>query len=172
MEAIPKEVIDMAEDFFIHLDAKEKKDILHKYYLEQPYIAEIHKGWLETITYKGTIEKSEYMFFVIYRCYQYYGIKLPIITAITVRETFDRFMSNFKTDDEKPITNLETFIRLKTTLQQEYLLDYVILQIVKNDECPPQYTNEKDIHIISSQIRLLLWIFNNEIKNQLNKQIN
>ncbi len=167
MEAIPKEVIDMAEDFFMHLNDLEKKNILNKYYLKQPHISEVHKAWLETISYKGTVEKSENMFFVICRCYQYYGIKLPLISAITVVETYNKIKTNTKTNDEKPITNLEEFIRLKTTLHQEYLLDYVILKIVKNDECPPQYTNEKDIHIISTQIRLLLWILNNETKKQL-----
>ena len=171
MEAIPIEVIDMADDFFSHLDEQGKEDVLSTYYNEQPNILKVYEGWLKAIVYKGTVEKSENLFFVIYRSYQYYGIKLPIIEDKQFFEAFDNFRTYNHHPNGQPLTNLQSMKRLKKQLNQDYLMDYVMLKIFGSPENPSKDININDVGIMVLLIVLLLNTLNNEMKKHVVDEI-
>ena len=171
MEAIPMEVIDMADDFFSHLNSIERNKISDNYYLEQPHLSKFYRDWLPFIKNKITNENSQYLYLIICRSYKYYAIEMPVITDKTVSATHARFVVMTKEKVNPPLTALDMLIKIKSLINQESLVDFIISKLHGNDEVPVLYNSQEDLQTIFTQIIVLLLVLNDEMKKHIVNEI-
>jgi|ERR1039458_1550509 hypothetical protein len=170
MEAIPMEVIDMADDFFSHLNSKERNKISDNYYLEQPHLSKLYRDWLPFIKNKNTNENSQYLYLIICRSYKYYAVEMPVISNKVVMATHARFVVMTKEKVNPPLTAFDMLTKMKTVIGQESLVDYLILKLHGNDETPVLYKSQEDLQTIFTQIIVLLLALNDEIKKHISNE--
>jgi hypothetical protein len=172
MEAIPKEVIDMAEDFFSRFSDDEKKKMLKEYYSEQPFLGKISQGWFDMMKDKKVKEQSQFLYLIIYRSYKYYNINLPVIPNNIVLNTHQDFLKDVTEKQKKDVKVMEMFIDTITTINQDDLMQYLIIHLSGNHENSFKYTVEMDMQIVFTQVIVLLKVLNNEMQKQLSNEIN
>ena len=172
MEAIPKEVINMAEDFFSRLSDKEKDKMLNEYFKEQKFIGAQCLVWMKSITEKNCFENIKTLYLVIYRSYKYYGIKLPVISENTFRTTYEQYIKDITIHDKNGLKSLAIIIEVTKDIHQEDLINHIILKLSGNKENIVHYKSLIDMGTsISIAINLLL-LLNNEMEKQLRNEIN
>ena len=172
MEAIPKEVIEMAEDFFLRLSFEEKEKFLDNYYLEQPRLSQMFHQLLKSIVDKKVVNNCEYLYLIICRSYKYYGIELPVISKDVVYDTQKRFVNSLRLTEGHEQSVDEKLVEIKLLTKQDSLMDYVYLKLVGTDANPVRYNNQNDILTANAEIMVLILILNNEMKKYISDEIN
>jgi hypothetical protein len=172
MEAIPKEVIDMAEDFFSHQSQEEKDKMLNEYFKEQKYIAAQCLVWMKTITDKNCFENIKMLYLVIYRSYKYYGIKLPVISIDTFRTTYDKYLEDNNIHGDKGLNALDILVEITKGSHQDELINHIILKLHGTDDNLVEYKTLTDGGTSIAIASILLLLLNNEMQIQLRNEIN
>ena len=143
MEQIPKEVIEMAEDFFGYMSNEEHINLINEYSAKQVKLEIFFTESLKVIDDKNVIAKCVKLYLIIYRCYQYYDINLPQIGADIVTEEMDKFMNRYDKRFGTKTTDKELCNEMKELTNQNELVDYACLKIFGTDENPVKYNNPK-----------------------------
>ena len=158
MEAIPKEVIEIADDFFSHASDEEIDKMLLVYFKEQQYIGAQCHIWLQTITNKNNLKNIVNLYLVIYRSYKYYGIKLPEISLETFRTTYQNLIQENKIHINIGLSSLNSFIEDTKITHQNDLINHVILKLHGSKDEPVKYQtpNDATISIAIATILILL----------------
>ncbi len=160
MEQIPKEVIEMAEDFFVFASNEERKNLKDKYIKEQPLLWSFFDYMIKMIPDKTLFPRFEMMYLVTFRSFQYYGIKLPLIDADfidkTSKITFE--LLDGKTEEERTLLAVEK--KLKSFIFQHDLLDFIFAKLVQENGVDVQYRDQNNMvrgYIIVISIVFILY---------------
>ncbi len=172
MEAIPKEVIEMAEDFFSRFSDEEKEKMLREYFKEQIYIAAQCHIWMRSITDKKILRNIESLYLVIVRSYKYYGIKLPEISIDTFRATYENYCEENNHHTKKGLNSLESFIEVTEGMNQNDLIIHTLLKLHGTDDNQVQYKSPEDMGASIAIVIMLLLLLNNEMKKHISDEIN
>jgi hypothetical protein len=172
MEAIPKEVIDMAEDFFARLSPAKQKNMLKEYYKEQVFISSTISYWIENLKDKNTTRIIESLYLVICRSYEYYGLKLPVIPMETCETTYQQYLKKVNIHDKNGLMALAIMQEGLKDICQENLANYIILKLSGSEGNLVDYTSLTDMGTTQHIAMILLLLLNNETKKQLRNEIN
>jgi len=172
MEAIPKDVIEMADDFFSRLSDVETDKMLDKYFKEQKYIAAQCLIWLQTIKDKNRLRNIATLYLVIYRSYKYYGIMLPLISIATFRATYERLNDVYSIHSKNGLSSLETFIEVTKDTHQDDLINHIILKLNGSKDNLVEYKTPEDASTSIAIATILLLLLNNEMKKHIGDEVN
>ena len=172
MEPIPKDVIEMADDFFSHTDAEGKKNIMKKFTLEQPKLASLFDYMIVKQVPKTVYDNCNNLYLIVYRCYQYYGIKLSSLTVDFIDKKHREIMTEV---DKKTVTG-HTIIVLdklaKENTNQNDLLDYIFAKLVQENGIDVYYDDQNNMMIAYFNMLSMIFILNEAMKIQMSKIVN
>jgi|ERR1035437_6227582 hypothetical protein len=172
MEQIPKDVIEMAEDFINHLSLNQQGDLLINFFYEQLYISEIiiksHKGMKD----QEQAMKCNFLLMLIFKCYKYYGIKIPVISREIIKSTQEQYSKLYHLMQTKKQNYRELFNEFKTIIKQDNLLDFMILKLEGTPENLVSYQAEYDKNVSVNEMILVILCLNNEMMKHIGDGIN
>ncbi|MEI6816199.1 MAG: hypothetical protein WCL14_06285 [Bacteroidota bacterium] len=172
MEPIPKDVIDIAEDFFLHLSNEEFHDIANEFGVEQPFIAEFFIHEIKFMNSQEIYDQCLHMYYIINRSYKYYSIMLHPIDKDTVYETKQKFVDYSVKSQGSTTTDDKLILDMKALVNQDSLIDFLRLKIFGTDDNPVIYKVEKYWLRVYLAIFSIVLNMNNAMKKELEKELN
>jgi len=172
MEQIPQDVIEMAEDFLNHLSMKETGDLLKDFFFEQLFFSEIIISVHKNMKDQELAKKHNLLFMLIYKCYKYYDIPIPVISREIILSTHDQFIKSLSVKPNQKQTLLEMMMDMKTLIKQDNLMDYLILKVCGTIKNPVTYQTENDMNLAISETIVIILVLNNEMKKHIGDEIN
>ena len=172
MKQIPKDRIEMAEDFINHLSKDKMIEHVLDFNDEQPKLMQMMYYASNSIKEKSLRKRCHALSLIIIRCYKYYGIKIPSITAdiiIITKEQYDKFTALIPTHKR---TYLELFEDFKTLIKQDNLMDYIILKFEGTIDKPVYYESDNDKKHAVDEMLIIMLCLNNEIKKHVGDEGN
>ena len=172
MEQIPKDVIEMAEDFLNHLSLNQQGDFLLNFFYEQIYFSEViiksHKGMKD----HEQAMKCNFLIMLIFKCYKYYGIKIPVISREIIKSTHEQYSKLYHSMQTKKQNYRELLNEIKTIIKQDNLLDFIILKLEGTPENKVSYQADYDKNVSVNEIILVILCLNNEIRKHIGDEVN
>jgi hypothetical protein len=172
MEQIPKEVIEMAEDFYKQLSDSQKEPFMANYLKEQLPLSISFANNIKLLKDKNIRSKCADMFIIIYHCYKYYGVKLPVIKQDVVKNTRKKYIERITQSSKIKQNFHQHMLDTKAIINQDALMDYIILNLSGTDEEHVKYAVIDDLQISNVEISSLLLILNNEMKKHVVDEVN
>jgi hypothetical protein len=172
MEPIPKEVIEMAEDFYLHLNKEEKNNLMVKYFKDQRALSVYYECAVEDFKFDWIKENGIMLYFVIVRCFQYYNIILEPISNDITQKTIRDFINNFTGRLNETIDDEDLKLEMDLILHQKPLIDYIHFTIFGTDEIPVKYDASINWFIVYFPAVALVLVLNNEMRKHIGDEVN
>ena len=172
MEAIPKEVIDMAEDFFLHLNDREKKNIIDQFIKEQPHLWGYFKYMMKLNKSKKVEANCEIVYMMIYRCYKYYGIPLSPLTTEFISLKTNELIKLSGNNGTGGDTVKEVVDRIIKIYNQDHILDLVYSKIINDNGVDVHYENMEDMATAYLTLIAIAYTLEAEMKKHIGNEIN
>ena len=172
MEAIPKDVVLKAEEFFLSLSFISKKNQIRFLYHEQPELMQLFCYDTNIVKEVNVAENCEYLYTIIYDCYKNYGVNLPIIPIEDTFEAMKSLLGSFimKEGENPSLEKMKEYS--KNTVKQDNLIDYIIAKIDETKYNPVFYSKQLDLRRIFVQLYTFILILDNEMKKHIGDEVN
>jgi len=147
MNPVTKEFVEQTADFIFHLSDKQLEDRIADYKKRQFNLYSIINREASAYQIKYNNETIWQMSFILIRCYEYYQVKLPMISEIFMKETIQNDINKRIVKQPGDPDDLQIKLNIEKTGQLSFF-NFIENVILKDKKYQTSFTQKESDNMI------------------------